>query len=162
MEALLELVQKFPPKTKIIIWCRFTADIHKGVSQFARLGTALSLFGETEEKERIKVKERFIEDPEVDWLFANPAVAGTGLDGFQKVCSTMIYHSNSFKSVDRWQSEDRIHRAGTRHTCNYIDLVAANTIDRKILQNLQDKKDLAAMALGDFTNIITGDENDGN
>ena len=62
----------------------------------------------------------------------------------------MVYYSNSFKLIDRLQSEDRAHRAGMDdNPVNYIDLVVPGTIDEHIVKNLRDKVEIAASVTGD-------------
>jgi SNF2 family DNA or RNA helicase len=78
---------------------------------------------------------------------SNPQAGATGLTLTQ--AQTVIYYSNSFKLVDRLQSEDRAHRIGQEHPVNYIDLVAGGTVDEKIVRSLRDKWDVAAQITGD-------------
>jgi SNF2 family DNA or RNA helicase len=62
----------------------------------------------------------------------------------------MIYYSNSFKLIDRLQSEDRAHRAGMdEHPLSIYDLVAADTVDERIVENLRGKRDIAQEIQGD-------------
>ena len=49
-----------------------------------------------------------------------------------------------------YQSKARIHRPGQREDCHYIYLVCNGTIDRKVLQALQEKQDLAKMLVDDY------------
>jgi len=62
---------------------------------------------------------------------------------------TMIYYSNSYDLEIRLQSEDRAHRIGQKGTVTYIDLMAPNTIDEKIISALRDKIDIAGKVLGE-------------
>lgn len=133
---------------KCIIWCRFNHDIelikHK-------LGEgAVSIYGKDSQKDRAESKERFLSDQSVKFLVASPAAAGKGVDGLQKVCSDAIYYSNSFNAIDRWQSEDRIHRIGMKGTATYFDLIARGSLDRHILKNLRNKKSLSDFVLDDM------------
>jgi SNF2 family DNA or RNA helicase len=61
----------------------------------------------------------------------------------------MIYYSNSYDLEIRLQSEDRAHRIGQKGTVTYIDLMAPNTIDEKIISALRDKIDIAGKVLGE-------------
>ena len=93
-------------------------------------------------------------DPEGARVFlSNPQAGGTGLN-LQGRCNHAIYYSNGFSAIDRWQSEDRIHRIGTNGAVVYTDLVAKGSIDAAILNNLKKKKGLSDMALGDIKEIL--------
>jgi hypothetical protein len=83
----------------------------------------------------------------VRWFVANPASAGTGTDGLQKVCQNAVYYSNSFNALDRWQSEDRIDRFGMIGPASFVDIIATRSIDRPILANLRAKKDMSDLTL---------------
>ena len=63
--------------------------------------------------------------------------------------TTVIYYSNSYDLEIRLQSEDRAHRIGQENKVTYIDLVAPNTIDEKILTALRAKIDIASQVLGE-------------
>lgn len=137
---------------KLIIWCRFNRDIELVT---AAMGSgARSYYGKTSGEERKDVKEEFINDPNVTELVANAQAAGKGVDGLQHACSVAAYYSNSFNAIDRWQSEDRIHRIGQGETATYFDLVARGSVDRAILANLRQKKGLSTMVLDDMRRII--------
>lgn len=58
--------------------------------------------------------------------------------------SRMVFYSNTYSLVDRQQAEDRINRIGaTAQFSQYIDLVAEDTIDERVIEALKNKKDVA-------------------
>ena len=61
----------------------------------------------------------------------------------------VIYYSNNFDLEKRLQSEDRAHRIGQTNKVTYVDLVAKDTVDEKIVDALRNKLDLAQEVLGD-------------
>ncbi|RQP10234.1 MAG: ATP-dependent helicase, partial [Microbacteriaceae bacterium] len=61
----------------------------------------------------------------------------------------LIYYSNSFKLIDRLQSEDRAHRIGQDNSVLYIDLVAEDTVDEKVVEALRNKFNVASQITGD-------------
>lgn len=57
---------------------------------------------------------------------------------------TMICFSNNYSLVDRLQVEDRIHRVTTKSaSCQYIDIVALDTVDEEVVKALRSKKEVA-------------------
>lgn len=131
---------------KVIIWCRYQNDI-KILLQVLNAFNPVVYYGETSLDERKFNLEKFINDPQCLVFISNPSVGGTGVDGLQKVCDTVIYYSNSFSAEDRWQSEDRVHRHGQTKSVTYIDLIADKTIDTKIVKSLMSKKSVADLVL---------------
>lgn len=62
---------------------------------------------------------------------------------------TSIYVSNSTKLLNRKQSEDRNHRKGQTRSVQYIDLLAEDSLDSKVLETLRTKGETAGTVLGD-------------
>ena len=133
-------------QSKVVIWARFQPDIDLLAETF-KDWNPVTWDGRSSAEDRASAKNRFVNEPNVQAFIANPAAAGTGLDGLQHVANTMIYYSNSFKVSDRWQSEARLHRDGQKGTVRIIDLETPKTIDSYILKALTKKKDVADMAL---------------
>jgi SNF2 family DNA or RNA helicase len=51
----------------------------------------------------------------------------------------------------RLQSEDRAHRIGQKKSVTYVDLIAPDTIDEKIVEALRNKINLADQVLNEET-----------
>jgi hypothetical protein len=134
----------------VIIWCRFKEDVKIIREKFPR---AVTIFGEDDQFTRAASKEALLSGAALE-LIATPGAAGKGVDGLQKVCEDAIYWSNSYNAIDRWQSEDRIHRIGMKGTATYFDLIARGSIDRGVLANLKRKKDISTMVLDDIKQIM--------
>lgn len=131
---------------KVIIWCRYQNDI-KILLQVLNAYNPVAYYGDTDADTRKENLDKFIADPSCLVFLSNPSVGGTGVDGLQRVCDTVIYYSNSFSAEDRWQSEDRVHRHGQTNSVTYIDLIAEKTIDEKIVKALLSKKSVAEFVM---------------
>jgi hypothetical protein len=151
MDALRDVLDTRGGKT--MIWARFTDDIEAIMNV---LGTsAVSYYGATRDDDRALAKRRFLDASSgINYFVSNPQAGGVGLDGFQNVCRNAIYYSNSYNAIDRWQSEDRIHRMGQEMKVMYIDLICRGSVDRKILANLRAKKSLSDLVLDDIRRIL--------
>lgn len=148
LDALLDLRRQI--SGPVIIWCRFKEDI---AILKKSLPSSVTIYGADKQDERELSKAKFLSG-EAQELLATPGAAGKGVDGLQKVCSDAIYYSNSYNAIDRWQSEDRIHRMGMKGSATYFDLIARGSIDRAILANLKRKKDLSNLVLDDIRNVM--------
>jgi SNF2 family DNA or RNA helicase len=147
---------------KIIIWCRFNKDIETLAQHFGN--QCVTYYGATSTRDRETAKRQFLSkdpifsfyngNPGIRFFIANPGAAGVGLN-LQGECRTAIYYSNSFNALERWQSEDRIHRIGTTGAVTYFDLIARGSFDRKILANLRAKKSLSDWVLDDIRRMIS-------
>jgi SNF2 family DNA or RNA helicase len=86
--------------------------------------------------------------PEKLVFIGHPQSAGMGLT--LTAAPTTVYWSNDFNAESRIQSEDRIHRAGMdkNRGATIVDLIHLDT-DQLVLDNLQKKRDLQAITLGE-------------
>ena len=62
----------------------------------------------------------------------------------------MVFFSLDYSMANHDQARARIHRAGQRNNCLYIYLCARGTVDRRVIQALRDKQDLARTLVDDF------------
>jgi SNF2 family DNA or RNA helicase len=126
-----------------IIWAVYKAEITAIVDAlretYPKAGIR-EIHGGISEDDRNVAKDEF-QSGECTYLVGNTATGGSSLT--LTACETMIYYSNSQKSVDRLQSEDRAHRYGLTHSVLYIDLLAEKSIDITIMKALAEKSDLA-------------------
>ena len=61
----------------------------------------------------------------------------------------MIYYSNGYDLEKRQQSEARIDRIGQEKPMTYVDIIAEDTIDEKIVEALRRKVDIASEIMGE-------------
>lgn len=146
LEALLEAIEEQPGK--IIVWARFRRDIDLIMRALIKAGRKPVRYdGAVDENERAANKHAF-QFGDADIFVSNPSVGAEGLT--LTAARTVIYYNNTFKLQERLQSEDRAHRIGQNHSVLYIDIVAPETIDEKVLQALREKMNVAGMITGDI------------
>ena len=145
--ALMECLDSL--EGKVIVWARFIKDIELIRDQLGK--ECVTYYGATSDKDRKCAIDQFLSEDEESprYFVSNPAAGGMGLN-LQGQCRRAIYYSNSDNSIERWQSEDRIHRIGVTGGVVYTDLIGVGSGDAKILRNLRNKKTVSAMALGDI------------
>lgn len=152
LDALGTLASRLEEQ-KIIIWARFNRDVELIKEKFG--GKALTYYGPTSVSDRRIAKEAFMDKGSgVDYIIANQDAMGAGVDGLQRVCQHAVYYTNSFNSISRWQSEDRIDRVGMIGSATFFDLIARGSVDRKIVNNLKAKRNFSDMVLGDVRRMI--------
>lgn len=130
---------------KAIIWARFTRDIELITQALGE--RCLRYDGTTGTKEREEALNRFRDPAGPQFICINLAALSRGVT--LVIAKTVIYYTNSFHLIQRLQSEDRAHRIGQDEKVQYVDLVAANTVDEHIVKTLREKFDLAASITGD-------------
>ena len=136
---------------KAVIWAHYRHDIEKIVEAISKKygeNTVVTYFGDTSTDDRQKAIKK-IQDKEspVRFIVGTPQTGGYGIT--LTGASTMIYYSNSYDLEKRMQSEARIDRIGQEKPMTYIDLIAEDTIDTKIVTSLRNKVNIASEIMGE-------------
>lgn len=128
-----------------IVWARFRHDVDQIMDLLG--SDAVRYDGSVDDDQAERNKQAF-QRGDAKWFVGTAQKGGPGLTLTQ--AKVMVYYSNSFRLIDRLQSEDRAHRAGMDHNpVTYIDIVANGTVDEKIVANLRAKRDIAQLIQGD-------------
>ena len=135
---------------KAIIWAHWRHDIDTIVKSIKDKypGSVVTYYGDTTTEDRQKAIKK-IQDPEskVRFLVGTPQTGGYGIT--LTGASTMIYYSNGYDLEKRQQSEARIDRIGQKKPMTYIDIIAEDTVDEKIVKSLRKKVNIATEIMGE-------------
>ena len=135
---------------KAIIWAHWRHDINTIVESIEEQypGSVVTYYGDTSTEDRQKAIKK-IQDPEskVRFLVGTPQTGGYGIT--LTGASTMIYYSNGYDLEKRQQSEARIDRIGQKKPMTYIDIIAEDTVDDKIVKSLRKKVNIATEIMGE-------------
>ena len=135
---------------KAIIWAHWRHDIDTIVESIEDKypGSVVTYYGDTTTEDRQKAIKK-IQAPEskVRFLVGTPQTGGYGIT--LTGASTMIYYSNGYDLEKRQQSEARIDRIGQKKPMTYIDILAEDTIDEKIVKSLRKKVNIATEIMGE-------------
>jgi len=145
---LMDLLEEV--EGKAVIWAHWRHDIATIVREIEKEypGSVMTYYGDTSTDDRQKaIKE--MQDPEskVRFLVGTPQTGGYGIT--LTGASTMIYYSNGYDLEKRQQSEARIDRIGQEKPMTYIDIIAEDTIDEKIVKALRKKVNIATQVMGE-------------
>jgi len=156
--ALRDLLDEYDDVGRVIIYGGFTGSIDRCVSivkdcgwnhiRVDGRGWVSDLDGDHLENFQDKV----VEHPRVAFI-GQPQAAGMGLT--LTASPVIIYYSNTFDGEGRIQSEERAHRPGMdlNRGCTIIDLLHLDT-DRLVLENLQKKRKLQSLSLGELQGAL--------
>ena len=135
---------------KAIIWANYQKDmfeIKKAIEKEYGEGSVVDYYGLTPQENRQPNIKRFQEDPECRFFVGTPQTGGYGITLTQ--ANTVVYYSNGYDLEKRLQSEDRAHRIGQKKSVTYVDLIADDTVDEKIVKALRKKINIASEVLGE-------------
>lgn len=138
MEALLEDIEELGDN-KVIVWAQFVAEL-KLINQVLSKDYSCCLYyGGTPQNERARIIEDF-KAGKYQIFIGNASTAGFGLN--LQNATYQKFFSNSFKTEDRLQAEDRSHRIGVKNACVYTDIVIKGTIDERVAKVIKEGRDL--------------------
>ena len=135
---------------KAIIWAHYQWDIKDIIKEIVKAhgpGSVVDYFGLTPQDERQDNIKKFQSDPKCRFLVGTPSTGGYGIT--LTAANTVIYYSNGYDLEKRLQSEDRAHRIGQHKPVTYVDILAEETVDEKIVKALRKKINIASEVLGE-------------
>jgi SNF2 family DNA or RNA helicase len=104
-------------------------------------------YGLTLQENRQKNIKQFQENDKCRFIVGTPQTGGYGITLTQ--ANTVIYYSNGYDLEKRLQSEDRAHRIGQKKSVTYVDILAEDTVDEKIVKALRKKINIASQVMGE-------------
>ena len=147
LDALSDIIDSAAQEGgKLVIIARFLPEIDAITAMLSRKAIAFSLITGAV-KDRDEQVRRFQTDSDVTVFVGQIATAGLGIT--LTAADKMVFYSLDYSMSNFEQTKARIHRVGQRNPCTYIYLVAASTVDEKVLQALRDKADLARILIDD-------------
>ena len=139
-------------KHKVVIFVRFLKEIAELEGRLKKNGTNfVSIYGAITDRQSLVNK--FNSDPDCRVFIGQIDTASAGIN--LQSASYCIFLSNSYSYGDREQAESRIHRQGQKaKSCTYIDVIARDTIDERILKVLRSKQSVANMLVADLKEVV--------
>jgi SNF2 family DNA or RNA helicase len=104
-------------------------------------------YGLTPQDQRTINRKKFQENKKCRFLVGTPQTGGYGIT--LTAANTVIYYSNGYDLEKRLQSEDRAHRIGQKKAVTYVDIIAEETVDNKIVKALRKKVNIASEVMGE-------------
>ena len=135
---------------KAIIWAHWQKDVQNITGALRKKygpRSVVDYYGLTPQAQRQKHKDAFQNDSKVRFFVGTPQTGGYGLT--LTAANTVIYYSNGYDLEKRIQSEDRAHRIGQKKSVTYVDILAEETVDEKIVKSLRKKINIASKVMGE-------------
>jgi SNF2 family DNA or RNA helicase len=149
LDALMDILSEV--ENKAVIWAHYKYDIEVIVEAIKKEygpDSYVTYYGDTpSEIRQNNIKLFQDENSKVRFLIGTPQTGGYGIT--LTAGNVMIYYSNGYDLEKRTQSEARINRAGQKRKMTYIDIIAEDTVDEKIVDALRKKVDIASKVMGE-------------
>ena len=148
LSELLDVLDEI--EGKAIIWAHYQHDVRnifKLLEDKYGPGSVVHYYGKTLPEQRDYAIKNFKDNDKVRFFVGTPQTGGYGITLVQ--ANTVIYYSNGYDLEKRMQSEDRAHRIGQKKKVTYVDIIAEDTVDTKIVKSLRKKINIAAEVMGE-------------
>ena len=148
INELMDILEEIDGKA--IIWANYQMDVNeiiKNVEAKHQKGSIVDYYGLTPQEDRQDNIRKFQSDPKCRFMVGTPSTGGYG--STFTAATTIIYYSNGYDLEKRLQSEDRAHRIGQNKNVTYIDIIAEDTVDEKIVKALREKINIASEVMGE-------------
>jgi SNF2 family DNA or RNA helicase len=149
VDSLMQLLEE--TEGKVIIWANYREDIKNIVQSLKKAyGDASTVeyhggVDATLRQDNIALFQE--ENGPARYFVGNAQTGGYGIT--LTAANTVVYYSNSYDLEKRLQSEDRAHRIGQTGSVTYVDLIAENTVDERIVKALRNKINIANEIMGE-------------
>ena len=148
IDELMDVLEEI--EGKAIIWAHYQYDITTIIKEVVKVhgpGSIVDYYGLTPQDERQKNIKKFQNNDKCRFIVGTPQTGGYGIT--LTAANTVIYYSNGYDLEKRLQSEDRAHRIGQQKSVTYVDILADETVDEKIVKSLRKKINIASEVLGE-------------
>ena len=152
--ALKEIINnKINEGHRFLIFSQFVSALNIVKDEIEKMGIKYYMItGETSAKERLRICNNFNEDEDIKIVLISLKAGGTGLN---LVGADVVVH------LDPWwnysaesQASDRAHRIGQTRTVEVIKLIAENSIEEKVVNLQNEKKELVDKVISDNDSSI--------
>ena len=148
LNELMNILENIEGKT--IIWSHYTHDVKRIISEIKKVygdDSVVDYYGATDTDARSKNIKKFQTNDKCRFFVGTTHTGGYGIT--LTAGSNMIYYSNGYDLEKRQQSEARIDRIGQTKKMTYIDIMAQDTIDERIVKALRKKVNIASQVMGE-------------
>lgn len=145
--AVLEHVKDVLEEKKRIVLFAYHRDVIAKLEEGLRSYGVVVVDGSTPSKDRQKAVEKFRTDNNCRVFLGQIEAAGTGIDGLQDVCDTVIFAEITWVPGQIDQAADRCHRIGQKNAVLAQFLIIENSVDEDVLDSITRKRAIIAQVV---------------
>lgn len=155
LDSLFDLMERaIDEGHRMLVFSQFTSMLERIEKRMGNDIPYLKITGSTPKEERLKLVDKFNSDPTIPAFLISLKAGGTGLN---LVGADMVIHYDPWWNVAvQNQATDRAHRIGQTKVVTVYKMIAKNTIEDRIIELQEAKKDLAEKILsGNETSLAS-------
>jgi len=137
---------------KLVVFSNYKMT-NRHLLKYLKKYNPVAVYGEVNGADRDRAIDKFISDPTCRVFIGNPQSAGYGIDGLQKVCSTVMYLEPPRTPTEYNQSRDRLDRIGQVFPVTVKICTAVGTLHERQLEALKNNEDLVQTLTGGYMSL---------
>lgn len=122
-------------KEKIVVFVHHLSVLEAFRAHFSGKMDFCVYYGKMTPLEKERAKEKFIKRKEARIFFGQIIAAGTGLDGLQLVCDTVLFAEWDWTPGGNSQATDRLYRMGQANPVNAYFLAVRGSLEERMLNS---------------------------
>lgn len=149
---LLDEVMSELGSDKLVVFANYKMT-NRHLAEYIKPYGGVALFGDVSDAQKRKNIQRFIDDPTCRVVAAQPQSAGYGIDGWQDVCSDVLFLEAPRTPTEFEQALARLYRNGQMKNVHCRIAVANQTLQVGLHKGLLDKDALVAQVQGTYKTL---------
>lgn len=145
--AAIEAIEDYIESDRKVVVFAHHRDVLDAIGEGIKDVPHVRIDGETPTEARSEAVKRFQEDPSCKVFLATTKTAGVGIT--LTAASDVLIVEQEWVPADLDQAEDRCHRMGQTSAVQAVHLLAAGTVDERILEAVQEKRAVMQAAMAD-------------
>ena len=129
-------------QSKIVVFAHHT-EVIETIARELKEFNPVVIMGKTNEQERQRAIELFRHKNNTRVFIGSMGASGTGVDGLQDNCNTVVFAELDWTPALVDQAEARLRRIGQKNTVWVYHIVADGSIDSRIVKLMMEKEALA-------------------
>jgi|WetSurMetagenome_2_1015567.scaffolds.fasta_scaffold68391_3 SNF2 family DNA or RNA helicase len=139
LDAIMDDMEEVGDDIKVIVWAHFVPELKHIYEVMNKRYRCALYYGGTIDRDRSLIIQEF-KAGKYDVFIGNAQTAGFGLN--LQNATLQYFYSNTFRTEERLQAEDRSHRIGVKSTCVYKDVIVRGTVDEKVYESIKAGRDM--------------------
>ena len=145
LDSLMDLMERaIDEGHRMLVFSQFTSMLELIERRMDSI-PYFKITGSTPKEERLKLVEKFNSDPSIPVFLISLKAGGTGLN--LTGADVVIHYDPWWNVAVQNQATDRVHRIGQTKVVTVYKMIAKNTIEDRIVEMQEAKKDLAEKIL---------------
>ena len=134
---------------KVVIFSNWTQIVNPAYERLSKRYKGVKITGEIKANDRIENKNKFQNDPDIDFIIGTIGAMGKGYDLYSG--SIVIFLDEPSDMETKNQATDRCHRIGQTKNITIYTLICKNTVDERVHTLVENRGEISNILMNEKT-----------